>query len=111
MSTRIDCPNGCGEECEAVWVFPDDGTPWGGDPYRVPAPSHRYHFSVCRGSFDSGAAFAFGIVGMGIAVGSSWPSGRELALLRAARAIFIGNRIHPSKLEALRVAVNRCSDV
>ena len=59
MSTWRPCPNGCGKDVRAYWP---DGV-FDGEP--VPDANDCLW---CEGSFTSGAAVAFGLMGMGLAI-------------------------------------------
>jgi hypothetical protein len=69
MADWDDCPN-CGERVKANWHNVDGD--WDGPveqrPYTVPRYD-GFHFDDCKGSFDSGAAVAFGLMGMAVAIG------------------------------------------
>lgn len=62
MSDWIECPNECGRDVRADWIRPNNPD-WAG-AYKIPR-SGDYHLRYeCQGSFSSGAAVAFGLMGM-----------------------------------------------
>ena len=71
MSDWCDCPN-CGEQVKARWLNVDGD--WDGPAEQRPDTVPRYdgfHFEYeCKGSFESGAAVAFGLMGMAEAIRS-----------------------------------------
>lgn len=69
MADWTECPN-CGADVKADWVYPN-GIParLAGDNSHYKKPRYSdYHFTECRGSFQSGLAVAFGIMGMAEAI-------------------------------------------
>lgn len=70
MGDKADCPN-CGAEVRGKWVYPN-----GEDNYEGMYTVARdpYHFGyACPGSFESGAAVAFGLMGMAEAIRARAP--------------------------------------
>jgi hypothetical protein len=67
MSDKTECPNGCGAEVRALWIHPP-GSSWDGPdglrPYRIASRTDFHTNNVCPGSYESGAAVAFGLLGM-----------------------------------------------
>ncbi len=69
MADWDECPN-CGEQVKADWCNVDGD--WDGPveqrPYTVPRYDDFHFTHDCTGSFDSGAAVAFGLMGMAEAI-------------------------------------------
>lgn len=62
MADWMDCPNGCGDQCKGTWVFPHE--PSALEAYMIPRTGDFHLNYACPGSFESGLAVAFGILGM-----------------------------------------------
>lgn len=65
MSDWTACPN-CGAEVRGEWRNLDG--PWDGPEEQRPHTVPLWDRHDCHGTFDTGAAVAFGIVGMGMAI-------------------------------------------
>lgn len=70
MADWTDCPNGCGEEIKADWIRPN--APSSEGMHKVPRRGD-YPLHCCPGSFESGAAVAFGLIGMAEAIRENAP--------------------------------------
>lgn len=65
MGDWIDCPN-CGTEIRANWLNLDGS--WDGPEEQRPRMVPRWSTHDCMGTFDTGAAVAFGLMGMATAI-------------------------------------------
>ncbi len=65
MTDWADCPN-CSAEVRGVWRNLDGE--WDGPPEQRPYTVPLWRFHDCAGTFDTGAAVAFGLLGMAEAI-------------------------------------------